>query len=180
MAGGPPDDCYALLGVDPDADRAAVRRAWRLLALRWHPDRAGVAATATFQRIQAAYVVLADPLARAAYDRLRGTAMPSGRRTPGAMLARLCGPLNALVACGIARVVDDDLIELVLLADEAAQGGMVTISMRVRVRAGAGTSDELYSAWLAIPPGVTDGTMLAPTVLLRGMVRPLRFRIRVA
>jgi DnaJ-class molecular chaperone len=38
----------ALLGIDAEADRAELRRAWRRLALRWHPDRAGPGATATF------------------------------------------------------------------------------------------------------------------------------------
>jgi hypothetical protein len=40
--------------------------------------------------------------------------------------------------------------------------------------------EELYSAWLAVPPGATDGEVLAPSVELPGMVEPLRFRVRVA
>src|SRR3954471_9293709 len=68
----PSDDYYALLGVEANADDDALRRAWRQLAARWHPDRAGAAATATFQQLSAAYTVLSDPAARAAYDRRRG------------------------------------------------------------------------------------------------------------
>jgi len=37
----------------------------------------------------------------------------------------------------------------------------------------------LFSAWLAVPPEVTDGAILAPSELLRGMIRPVRFRMRV-
>ncbi len=73
------DDYYALLGVEADADPAVLRRAWRRLALEWHPDRAGPDATETFRRIGTAYAVLSDPLARAAYDRRRGT-VAAGRR----------------------------------------------------------------------------------------------------
>src|SRR5438132_7394383 len=162
MGAVPPDDYYALLGIDADADAAKLRRAWRRLALRWHPDRAGPGATATFQTISMAYTVLSDPVARAAYDR---------RRAPGVMLSRLTGPLDALLACGVARRAENDIIELFLNAQEAAEGGMASISMRVPVRCPAvdagetascarcgarRTIDELFSAWLAVPPGVAD------------------------
>jgi curved DNA-binding protein CbpA len=194
------DDYYALLGVEADADPAALRRAWRRLALEWHPDRAGPDATETFRRIGTAYAVLSDPLARAAYDRRRGTVRrpapaPSvaSVAAPGVMLSRLSGPLNALIASGVARRAEDDVIELLLDPRDAAQGGMATIAMRVPVRCpdcdggGApcqrcgrrGTVDELFSAWLAVPPGVADGALLAPTTLLRGMVGTVTFRVRV-
>jgi DnaJ-class molecular chaperone len=69
---------------------------------------------------------------------------------------------------------------------------MVTISMRVPVWcpacvehavmacercAGTRTVEELFSAWLAVPPGVTDGMLLRPSVMLKGMVRQVAFRI---
>jgi hypothetical protein len=41
-----------------------------------------------------------------------------------------------------------------------------------------GTTKELFSAWLAVPPDVADGAILVPSALLRGMTRPVRFRIR--
>jgi len=208
----PLDDYYALLGVDEGTDAAQLRRVWRRLALRWHPDHAGPGATAMFQKLSAAYEVLSDEGARAAYDRRRGrgahrtspmtdtaSATPSAtsrRRAPGIMLARLCGSLNVLVSCGVARHAEADIIELFLSAREAAQGGMITISMRVPVRCpscgtrggraaecrrceGQGTVEELFSAWLAVPPEIADGTILFPSALLPGMVRRVRFRTRV-
>ncbi|HVI23349.1 MAG TPA: J domain-containing protein, partial [Myxococcales bacterium] len=72
MHADPPEDYYALLGVDPDVDAVQLRRIWRQLALRWHPDRAGPSATATFQKLSIAYAVLSDPAARAEYDQARG------------------------------------------------------------------------------------------------------------
>lgn len=191
------DDYYALLGIAATADAAELRKAWRRLAVRWHPDRAGYDATATFQKILAAYTVLADPVARAAYDRKRsGLAPPAatGRRAPSVMLRRVSGHLKALLACGIARRAGGDIIELLLSAKEASDGGMVTIAMRVPVRCPAcaadaaescamcgskRTIDELFSAWLAVPPGVGDGTMLNPSAFLPGMVRPVVFRVRL-
>lgn len=145
--------------------------------------------------IQAAYAVLSDPAKRAAYDRARSGAPPisTGRRVPSVMLRRLSGNLKGLLASGFARYAADDLIELFLTAQEAAEGGMITIAMRVRARCPACASDaaqscatcrstrmidELYSAWLAVPPGVIDGAILKPSALLPGMV-PISFRVRL-
>lgn len=204
-----PEDYYALLGIAADAEDVKLRRAWRQLALRWHPDRAGPSATATFQKLSEAYTVLSDPIARAAYDRRRGTTarntavrpadMPSAppaaarRRAPSVMLSRLSGPLNSLLACGVAQHAEAGVIELFLNAQEATDGGMVTISMRVPARCSACSADatapcrkcggtrvleELFSAWLAVPPGAADGTVLMPSAQLRGGLRPVSFRLR--
>ncbi|HUR60547.1 MAG TPA: DnaJ domain-containing protein [Opitutaceae bacterium] len=198
------EDHYAILGVPENVGIDELRRVWRRLARRWHPDHAGAQSTASFQKIAAAYAVLCDPVARAAYDRRRGAAMPrTGAaapaepdamrpRAPSVMLSRLCGSLNALLACGIARRVDEGVLELYLRAAEAKQGGMITIPMRVAVSCrkcmgrgaacpqchGRGITDELFSAWLAVPPGIADGTVLLPSELLPGMVHPVRFLIR--
>ena len=58
---------YDILGVDVAASPAAVRHAWREAAVRTHPDTGGTAAS--FRAVKAAFTVLADPQARAAYDR---------------------------------------------------------------------------------------------------------------
>jgi DnaJ-class molecular chaperone len=62
------NDHYTLLGVGRAAAPAELRRAFRTLALRHHPDRAGAASTEVFQRISEAYAVLSDPVKRARYD----------------------------------------------------------------------------------------------------------------
>jgi molecular chaperone DnaJ len=190
------DDYYALLGIDQRAGHAELRRAFRRLALKWHPDRAGVDATATFQKILSAYTVLADPLSRAAYDRRHG-AVPAIARghTPAIKLSRLCGNIKGLFACGIARQAGNDIIELYLNAAEAGSGGMITIAMRVPVRCPACTGkgiapcetcrgkrviDDLFSAWLAVPPGVQDGEILPPSALLPGMLNRVLFRVRLS
>ena len=189
------DDYYELLGIDRRAGHAELRRAFRRLALEWHPDRAGAGATATFRNIHAAYTVLADPISRAAYDRRQGAADTVARgRAPSVMLSRLSGPIAGLLACGVVRRTGNDIIELLVNADEAATGGMVTIAMRVPVRCpacvgkgmaacdrcgGKRVLDDLFSAWLAIPPGVQDGEILPPSALLPGMINRIVFRVRL-
>ena len=224
MPDEPTDDYYVLLGVKADADEQELRRAWRRLAVRYHPDRAGDVATRIFQQISAAYAVLSDPLARAAYDRRRrgapaapsrattaapaaSTSSPPARSSaPAVMLSRLTGALATLLACGAAQIGEDDppgVITLVLNQAEAAQGGMVRVSLPVDLWCpncttmtadgvtqprpasvtcarcgGRRTVEELYSAWLAIRPGVTPGEELQPSAELPGMVQPIRFRVQ--
>ena len=60
--------------------------------------------------------------------------MTVGAAAPGTMLMRLSGPLNALLASGVVRRAEDDILELLLDGEEIVKGGMVTISMNVQVR----------------------------------------------
>ena len=48
-------DYYEVLGVPRDAGRTEIARAYRRRARAHHPDTAGDADTATFQRVQEAY-----------------------------------------------------------------------------------------------------------------------------
>jgi curved DNA-binding protein len=62
-------DLYAVLGVAKDADQVAIKKAYKKLAQKYHPDRyEGDDATTKFQEINAAYQTLSDPDKRAAYD----------------------------------------------------------------------------------------------------------------
>ncbi len=75
-------DYYEVLGVSPDAGAAEIKRAYRQLARRYHPDISGDERGAAFLEVSRAYQVLTDPDRRRSYDaRLRaGTGVPvSGR-----------------------------------------------------------------------------------------------------
>ncbi len=61
---------YELLGVSREASEVEIKKAYRKLAMEYHPDRnSAPEAEARFKEITEAYEVLRDPQKRAAYDR---------------------------------------------------------------------------------------------------------------
>ena len=64
-------DCYAVLHLSPAADSAAISRAYRLLALRYHPDNIQTGDSEMFLRLSEAHEILSDPRKRVAYDSRR-------------------------------------------------------------------------------------------------------------
>ncbi|KAG5301589.1 DnaJ domain-containing protein [Histoplasma ohiense] len=67
-------DYYADLGLDPKAEDDEIRKKYRKLALKFHPDRnpgKELEFNAKFQAIQAAYEILIDPKERLKYDTSR-------------------------------------------------------------------------------------------------------------
>ncbi len=69
MAG--PKDYYKILQIDPHADETTIKRAYRKLARRYHPDVGGKGNEERFKEINEAYQVLSNRQKRAEYDRLR-------------------------------------------------------------------------------------------------------------
>ena len=65
-------DYYKILGVDRKASEADIRKAYRKLAMQYHPDRNpnDKKAEERFKEINEAYEVLNDPQKRSHYDRL--------------------------------------------------------------------------------------------------------------
>ena len=73
-------DYYAILDVPREADEAAIKRAYRKLAMQYHPDRnnGDQGAEARFKEITEAYEVLREPEKRRIYERF-GEAGLKGR-----------------------------------------------------------------------------------------------------
>ena len=72
-------DYYKVLGVAPQAKADEIKKAFRKLARKYHPDvNTGADAEAKFKDVNEAYEVLKDPEHRAAYDQL-GQEPPQGQ-----------------------------------------------------------------------------------------------------
>jgi molecular chaperone DnaJ len=73
-------DYYEVLGVDKNADDAALKKAYRVLAKKYHPDAnpGDKEAEAKFKEASEAYAVLSDPEKRRQYDQFGHAAFEGG------------------------------------------------------------------------------------------------------
>lgn len=165
-------DYYAILGVPRDADADAIRKAYRQLARKHHPDVAKEpGAEERFKDVGEAYATLKDPEKRAAYDAMgqrrpgehftpppdwRETYAWEGQEIDGADLADLLASLGAARrgAHGQRRPRHGrDFEATARISLEDAHRG-TTISMDV------GHADGTRTLAITVPAGVTDGQRL--------------------
>ncbi|PYM24812.1 MAG: hypothetical protein DMD80_23055 [Candidatus Rokuibacteriota bacterium] len=107
-------DYYKILGVGQDADKKAIKAAYRRLARRFHPDVAPGRDTAKrFIEIQEAYEALSNPTRRRLYDRAtrgrrqRAAASPKRRpRIPNTeyVLSVIIGGLGLRLSAGVGGI----------------------------------------------------------------------------
>ena len=131
-----PPDHYATLGLDRRCTAADIRKAYRLLAKRHHPDVNQGAADAVIrtQELNLAYETLIDPARRRAYDQDLG-------RTTGEPVAERAGKLQR-------NITHDARVRL----DELIRGA----HLQVRVNdPGNPHGEELYE--LELPPETAPG-----------------------
>ncbi|KAL6567740.1 hypothetical protein OROGR_001408 [Orobanche gracilis] len=75
-------DYYNILKISKNASEEDVKKSYKRLAMRWHPDKNAVnteEAEAKFKQISEAYDVLSDPVKRQIYDLYGEEGMKSGR-----------------------------------------------------------------------------------------------------
>ncbi len=88
------EDYYTLLGVGKDASPEEIKKSYRKLAVKYHPDKnpGDKSAEEKFKQISEAYEVLSDPDKKAAYDRFGHAAFsPGGGGGGGGMRSRTGG-----------------------------------------------------------------------------------------
>jgi molecular chaperone DnaJ len=99
-------DYYSMLGVAKDADLDTLKKAYRKLAMQYHPDRnhGDAAAEQKFKEVSEAYDVLRDDQKRAAYDRFGHAAFENG----GGFRGNGAGPGGFdFAASGFADIFDE-------------------------------------------------------------------------
>lgn len=175
-------DLYDILGVSRGADARALKRAYRALAKKLHPDTSTEPdAEARFQEVSAAYDVLGDPERRALYDEFGEDALRQGFDAEQARAWRAGGARGfdpsgfggfdpSAFQGGAAGFDFEDLLGG-LFGGRAARGGprrapdaraQVTIGFRDAAR-GARHSLQFEggeSMRVNLPAGVSDGEVL--------------------
>ncbi|MGH2819282.1 MAG: DnaJ C-terminal domain-containing protein [Actinomycetota bacterium] len=163
-------DFYKILGVSKTASKDEIKRAYRKLAQKHHPDanKGDPNAETRFKEISEAHAILSNEEKRAEYDRMRQFVEAGGERIYGFGPDRgggvrvNVGDIGDLFGSAGFGSIFDDLIggggfgvrgrrgsdveaEVTLSFDEAVSGTTVEVSTGARVR---------------IPPGVGDGARI--------------------
>ncbi|HVZ08441.1 molecular chaperone DnaJ [Rhodopila sp.] len=156
-------DYYTILGVGRDASSDDLKRAYRKLAMQYHPDRnpGDTQAEARFKDVNEAYDILKDEQKRAAYDRFGHAAFENGGG-PGGMggfdfaagdigdifeqmfgMGRRGGAARARSGADLRQGVEIDLAE-------AFSGTKVSLRVATRVKCeaceGTGSADKSRAA----------------------------------
>lgn len=171
-------DYYKILGVARDASQDDIKRAYRKLARKYHPDVSKEPeAEARFKEVAEAYEVLKDPEKRRAYDRFganwkegqefrpppdwdQGFSFSGGGFAGGdysdffeALFGRAGGRRGGFRMRG-----EDQVARISIGLEDAYQGGTQTISLNVPELAADGSViAKTRTLNVRIPKGITEG-----------------------
>lgn len=160
-------DYYEILGVAKDAPKDEIRRAYRKLAQKYHPDaNAGDAqAEVRFKEISEAHSILSNDDKRREYDEMRRLMAAGGQRWYGFQPGGAAGPAGGSVRVNIGDLMDeDDLGSLFgnLFGFQQNRRGqdLETETTLTFDEAVNGTTRSVAGARVKIPAGVRDGARI--------------------
>jgi molecular chaperone DnaJ len=171
-----PKDFYLILGVSRDASAATIKRAYRRLAKKYHPDLDTHTAGDEFREVQLAYETLADAERRRRYDETL-------QRKERVFEPLSWSFVRSPAAGDLRRPVRPDSLsgEILLTQTEASKGGVMPLDVPVSAQCpscdgtggfvfdcgrcgGEGKVERRLPVPLRIPPGVRDGTVFQVAV----------------
>jgi molecular chaperone DnaJ len=189
-----PKDYYVILGVPRDASLEAIKRAYRRLAKKLHPDRGGDHSLEAFREVQAAYETLVDAEQRRRYDEglVKRERAPFDPLSWSFVRSPAAGDLRRPTSPGSLSG------EILLSRTEAATGGVLPLQVPLAMSCpscdgtggfvfdcgrcdGEGRIDRRLPVPVRIPPGVREGTVFQVkvddpaviSVLLTVHIRPV-------
>lgn len=153
-------DYYQTLGVDRNASQNDIKRAFRSLASKHHPDKGGD--TVKFQEIQAAYATLSDPQKKEQYDnpQPQGMHFTHGGMPPGfedVFAQMFGGGGNPFFGGGFRQPQPQRNRTLNLQTEITLEDAFYGKEMIANIQLPSGRNQTLE---VKIPAGVRDGTTL--------------------
>ncbi|HEV7431827.1 MAG TPA: DnaJ C-terminal domain-containing protein [Steroidobacteraceae bacterium] len=177
-------DYYASLGLERGASDNDIKKAYRKLAHKYHPDVSKEAgAEAKFKEIAEAYQTLKDPEKRAAYDRLGSHAPGEEFRPPPDWGPQPSGPEESFEGIDLADLLaslaggrgrggrgagarmsfrgEDYDLRTAISIEQAYQGTLIELNISVPERDAEGRMQRIpKSLQVRVPKGATDGQRL--------------------
>jgi len=184
-------DYYDVLGVGADAGADEIKRAYRQLARRYHPDISGDDRTAAFLDVARAYEVLTNPNRRRSYDaslRDRTSRVNWLADEVAIDFPSVSSVLDGMRHSFFGNIPNARLAAVVeLTPQEAFWGALVPLQIPLRTTcAGCGGRGEVWDEWcvacagtgeiaadyplrLRVPPGARAGSRFRFSVTPPGM-----------
>lgn len=123
-------DLYAVLGVNTNASRETIKKSYRKLAQKYHPDRyqnhseeERAQANERMVEISEAFRILSHPEERATYDQQRAKEQEARLKAQTAVAARSM-PARAQTASALGRDIARDFLGKLFAQLESGQGGV--------------------------------------------------------